>query len=64
MDIIDIQRELDENPSHEEVIRVYSNLLRASGNHLRAFVGVLGVYDVDYEPVLLDPDKFSEIIDQ
>lgn len=63
VDIIDIQTELDENASHEEVIRVYSNLLRASGNHLRAFVGVLRVNGVEYEPVLLDSTKFRLIID-
>ncbi len=63
VDIIDIQTELDENASHEEVIRVYSNLLRASGNHLRAFVGVLRVNGVEYEPVLLDSTKFRQIID-
>ncbi len=63
VDIIDIQRELDENASREEVIRVYTNLIRASGNHLRAFVGVLGLYDVEYEPVLLDSDQFTQIIE-
>ncbi len=63
VDIIDIQRELDENATNEEVIRVYTNLLRASGNHLRAFVGVLGIYDVDYEPVLLEADQFRQILD-
>ena len=62
VDIIDIQRELDENVVNEEVARVYSNLLRASGNHLRAFVAVLGTYDVDYEPVLLEADQFTLII--
>lgn len=64
VDIIDIQRELDENASHEEVIRVYTNLIRASGNHLRAFVGVLGVYDVEYEPVLMDSTQFRQIIEK
>lgn len=63
VDIIDIQTELDENATHEEVIRVYTNLLRASGNHLRAFVGVLGVYEVEYEPVLLSPEDFKRIIE-
>ena len=63
VDIIDIQTELDEHATHEEVIRVYTNLLRASGNHLRAFVGVLGLYDVEYEPVMLDPEQFTMIIE-
>ena len=63
VDIIDIQTELDEHATHDEVIRVYTNLLRASGNHLRAFVGVLKLYDVEYEPFLLDPDQFRQIIE-
>jgi hypothetical protein len=62
VDIIDIQRELDEDASHEEVIRVYGNLLRASGNHLRAFVAVLRANNVDYAPVLLDPAEFDRIL--
>lgn len=64
VDIIDIQTELDDNATNEEVIRVYTNLLRASGNHLRAFVGVLGVYGVEYEPVLMDPEQFTLIIEE
>ena len=63
VDIIDIQTELDKHATHEEVIRVYTNLIRASGNHLRAFVRVLGVYDVDYEPALLEPEQFRQIIE-
>lgn len=63
VDIIDIQRELDENATHEEVIRVYTNLLRASANHLRAFVGVLGVYGIEYEAILLDSIQFQQIIE-
>ncbi|MDX2430296.1 MAG: DUF2202 domain-containing protein, partial [Bacteroides sp.] len=64
VDIIDIQKELDEHATKEEVIRVYTNLIKASGNHLRAFVGVLGVYGVEYEPVLMDPEQFKQIIEE
>ncbi len=63
VDIIDIQTELEEHATDEEVIRVYTNLLRASGKHLRAFVGVLGLYDVEYEPVLMDPEQYRQIIE-
>lgn len=63
VDIIDLQTELEEHATDEEVIRVYTNLLRASGKHLRAFVGVLGLYDVEYEPVLMDPEQFRQIIE-
>ena len=63
VDIIDLQTELEEHATDEEVIRVYTNLLRASGMHLRAFVGVLGLYDVEYEPVLMEPEQFRQIIE-
>ncbi len=64
VDLIDIQTELEENAYNEEVVRVYTNLYRASENHLRAFVGVLKVLDVDYEPVYLDPGQFNRIIQE
>lgn len=62
VDIIDLQAELEEHAVNEEVIRVYTNLCRASENHLRAFVGVLKIYDVNYEPVLLDTAEFNRIL--
>lgn len=64
VDIIDLQTELEEHAVNEEVIRVYTNLCRASENHLRAFVGVLSVYGMEYEPVLLDPAEFDRILAQ
>ena len=62
VDIIDLQTELENHAVHEEVIRVYTNLCRASENHLRAFVGVLKLYDVDYEPVKLKQSEFDRIL--
>lgn len=62
VDIIDLRSELEENAENEEVVRVYSNLCRASENHLRAFVGVLRLYDIDYEPIMLEPEDFDLIL--
>jgi hypothetical protein len=62
VDIIDLQAELEDHAVNEEVIRVYTNLCRASENHLRAFVGVLKIYDVNYEPVLLEPAEYKRIL--
>lgn len=63
VDIIDIQRLLDEDFESEDIEFVMTNLLRGSGFHLKAFVWNLKKYDVEYAPVLLDVDKFNEILD-
>lgn len=62
VDIIDLQTELEEHAIHEDVVRVYGNLCNASENHLRAFVGVLRLYEVDYEPLKLDQAEFDRIL--
>jgi hypothetical protein len=62
VDIMDLQAELDAHATHEDVIRVYSNLCSASENHLRAFVGVLRLYEVDYVPLKLDREEFDRIL--
>lgn len=62
VDIIDLQIELKKIAGHDEITRVYTNLCRASGNHLRAFVRVLKMNGVEYTPVELDLKSFSEII--
>ncbi|MEN8201664.1 MAG: DUF2202 domain-containing protein [Bacteroidota bacterium] len=63
VDIIDLQTELEETAKNEDVIRVFTNLCSASENHLRAFVRVLALYDVDYEPVLLEQEEFDRILE-
>jgi len=63
VDIIDLRTELEEIAKNEDVVRVFTNLCSASENHLRAFVRVLAIYDVDYEPELLDPDEFNRILE-
>ena len=63
VDIIDLRNELGGSAKNEEVIRVYSKLCAASENHLRAFVRVLALYEVDYVPVLLDKEEFDRILE-
>lgn len=63
VDIIDIQRLLDEDFESEDIEFVMSNLLRGSGFHLKAFVWNLNKYSIVYEPKLLDVEKFNEIIE-
>lgn len=62
VDIIDLQAQLDSVAKQEEVIRVYTNLCRASGAHLRAFTGVLERYGVTYVPVELSQEAYDRIL--
>ncbi|MCK4880961.1 MAG: DUF2202 domain-containing protein [Bacteroidales bacterium] len=62
VDIIDLQTELDSVAQNEDVIRVYTNLCKASESHLRAFTGVLALYSVEYTPVLLSQEEFDRIL--
>ena len=64
VDIIDLRTELEETAKNEDVIRVYENLCSASERHLKAFVGVLKLYDVEYTPVELDQEEFDRILNQ
>ena len=61
LDITDLQK-LIPDVTHEDVARVYENLLNGSKNHLRAFVRTLGRYGETYEPVYMDQTTFDEIV--
>jgi len=63
IDILDLQRELDEDVDNEDIIYVYENLMRGSRNHLRAFVRNLQRQGVIYEPQKLTPEAYQAIID-
>lgn len=63
VDIVDIQRMLDEDFESEDIEFVMSNLLRGSGFHLKAFVWNLKKYSIVYQPKLLDINTFNEILD-
>jgi hypothetical protein len=62
VDILDLEEAMEQTADYEEIYRVYSNLCRASENHLRAFVRVLGMNGVDYTPVKLEEDAFRDIL--
>jgi len=62
VDIIDLQTELDDTAKNEELIRVFTNLRNASERHLKAFVRVLELNGVDYEPVKLEQAEFDRIL--
>lgn len=61
-DILDLERLLAET-KNSDIQRVYGNLLRASRNHLRAFVSVLKTYEVEYTPELMKTADFTSIIE-
>jgi hypothetical protein len=63
VDIIDLQNALSDVGTHDELNRVYSNLYNASKNHLRAFVRVLRMNGVEYEPSKLGKEQFLTIIE-
>ena len=62
VDIIDLQESL-ENTTNEIIQNTYENLLRASGNHLRAFTGQLAYRNKPYTPSVLDSGSYQKIIE-
>ena len=62
VDILDIQKELDEHVDNEDIALVYDNLLNGSYNHLRAFVKNLSRQGITYEPKLIPLDMYNSIV--
>jgi hypothetical protein len=63
IDIIDLKNyiTITDKP---DIIKVFSNLLEGSKNHLRAFVKELDKQGVTYEPFYLSQDEFDDIINE
>jgi len=61
VDIIDLQGYLDVTTS-DTIKTLYTNLMRASGYHLKAFVAQLAFQGYDYEPQLLTQEQFDAIM--
>ena len=60
-DIADLKKLIAET-TNPDVIAVYSNLLKGSENHLRAFVRTLKIRGVVYSPQILSSTDFAAII--
>lgn len=60
-DILDLQ-ELIAATKNADLVTVYSNLLRGSYNHLKAFTRQLSLNEVEYAPVLLSAEVYQEIL--
>lgn len=63
-DIQDLEDALVTVEEDSDIYFTLSNLKRASGNHLRAFHFNMETRGYAYNPVILDPEEFQEILDQ
>jgi len=63
IDMIDINRYIDQLENNDDIVLVYENLLKGSRNHLRAFVSNLEKQGVTYQPQYMDADEYQQIID-
>lgn len=62
LDIVDLQTRVAQT-NQRDIRQVYTNLLRGSGNHLRAFTKLLAQQrDVIYQPQYLDQASYAAII--
>ena len=62
VDILDIQKEIDDHVDNEDIAFVYDNLINGSYKHLRAFVKNLSRQGIAYEPQLLSEDAYNSIV--
>ncbi|MGF7140975.1 DUF2202 domain-containing protein [Roseimarinus sediminis] len=60
-DIADL-RQLIEATSNADLLKVYTNLLNGSYNHLRAFVNTLKRYELEYEAQVLSAEDLEAIL--
>ena len=63
IDILDLEKQINEVVDNEDIELVYENLLRGSRNHLRAFVRNIENQALTYEPQYLTQDAYQIIID-
>jgi hypothetical protein len=62
LDIVDLQSRIAQS-DHADIERVYTNLLKGSSNHLRAFTGQLEQLTGEaYEPQYLDQETYDAIV--
>lgn len=61
VDIKDLDDLLAMKPD-STISMVYENLLRGSGNHLRAFTGQLASRNTDYKPLVLEPELYAVVV--
>nr|WP_321353486.1 DUF2202 domain-containing protein [uncultured Draconibacterium sp.] len=62
-DIADLAVLVDET-QNETIKQVYSNLLRGSSFHLKAFTGILNQMDENYIPTVITQEEFDAIVNE
>ena len=62
IDILDLEKQINEVVDNEDIKFVYDNLLRGSRNHIRAFVRNISNQGVTYLPEYMEEEAFKEII--
>lgn len=62
IDILDLEKQINEVVDNEDIKFVYDNLLRGSRNHIRAFVRNISNQGVTYLPEYMEEEAFEEII--
>lgn len=62
IDILDLQKHISELSDNADIKFVYENLMKASGNHLRAFVRNLSSRGVSYSPQYMDKVTYDSYI--
>ena len=62
IDILDLDRYLNELDANDDIRLVYENLQKGSRNHLRAFVNALARQNVTYVPQHLSTQAYEDII--
>lgn len=60
-DIADIELK-KKNTTHPTLLMLYSQLMKGSENHLRAFTKNLAQQNITYVPTILSPQRYNEII--
>jgi hypothetical protein len=61
IDILDLEERMAQR-EREDILLVYSNLMRGSENHLRAFVNNLERQGFEYSPEYLSQEEYDGII--
>lgn len=61
IDILDLEKHMAQT-ERDDILLVYSNLMRGSENHLRAFVNNLERRGIEYSPDHLSQEEYDEII--
>ena len=63
MDITDLTEAMERVENNDDIMFVYSNLRRASGNHLRVFTRHLAARGVKYSPSYLTDEEYRKIVE-